>query len=80
VNEEKKKKKKKISRTLLLEMAETLSLRGSRVFVCGRSVGFDVCFAGVLKGHEGWVTCIATSSELKDKILTGSRDKALIVW
>ncbi len=35
---------------------------------------------GVLKGHEGWVTCIATSSELPDKILTGSRDKALIVW
>jgi len=35
---------------------------------------------GVLKGHEGWVTCIATSAEMPDKILTGSRDKALIVW
>ncbi len=30
---------------------------------------------GVLKGHDGWVTCIATSSELPDKILSGGRDK-----
>lgn len=33
-----------------------------------------------MKGHEGWVTCIATSAEMPDKILSGSRDKALIVW
>ncbi len=28
---------------------------------------------GVLKGHDGWVTCIATSSELPNKILSGAR-------
>merc|ERR1711991_606609 len=35
---------------------------------------------GVLKGHDDWVTCIATSAEMPDKILSGGRDKALIVW
>jgi guanine nucleotide-binding protein subunit beta-2-like 1 protein len=35
---------------------------------------------GILKGHNGWVTCIATSAENPDMILTGSRDKKLIVW
>jgi guanine nucleotide-binding protein subunit beta-2-like 1 protein len=39
---------------------------------------------GVLKGHNGWVTCIATipgSGEGGDKkIITGSRDKTLIIW
>jgi len=35
---------------------------------------------GVLKGHNGWVTCIATSSENPDMIISGSRDKSIIVW
>jgi guanine nucleotide-binding protein subunit beta-2-like 1 protein len=35
---------------------------------------------GVLKGHNGWVTCIATSSENPDMIISGSRDKTIIVW
>jgi len=35
---------------------------------------------GILKGHNGWVTCIATSAENPDMILSGSRDKKLIVW
>jgi len=35
---------------------------------------------GVLKGHNGWVTCIAASSENRDMILSGSRDKTLIIW
>jgi guanine nucleotide-binding protein subunit beta-2-like 1 protein len=35
---------------------------------------------GVLKGHNGWVTCIATSSEKPNMLLSGSRDKTLIVW
>jgi len=35
---------------------------------------------GVLKGHDGWVTCVATSSQNPDMILTGSRDKSLIIW
>jgi len=35
---------------------------------------------GVLKGHNGWVTCIATSAENPDMILSASRDKSVIVW
>jgi len=35
---------------------------------------------GVLKGHNGWVTTIATSAENPDMILTGSRDKTLMIW
>jgi len=35
---------------------------------------------GILKGHNGWVTCIATSSENPDMILSGSRDKTLLIW
>lgn len=35
---------------------------------------------GALKGHNGWVTCIATSSERPDMLLTGSRDKTLMIW
>lgn len=35
---------------------------------------------GVLKGHTNWVTCIATSAENPDMILSGSRDKSIIVW
>jgi len=34
----------------------------------------------VLKGHNGWVTSIATSAENPDLLLTGSRDKSLCVW
>jgi len=36
--------------------------------------------AGDLKGHGGWVTAIATSSEEPDMVLSASRDKSLIVW
>jgi len=35
---------------------------------------------GVLKGHAGWVTSIATFPENPDMLLTGSRDKTLMVW
>lgn len=28
---------------------------------------------GVLKGHNGWVTCLATSSENPDTLISGSR-------
>jgi guanine nucleotide-binding protein subunit beta-2-like 1 protein len=35
---------------------------------------------GVLKGHSNWVTCIATTAENPDMILTGSRDKSLLIW
>jgi len=35
---------------------------------------------GILKGHSNWVTCIATTAENPDMVLTGSRDKTLIKW
>jgi len=35
---------------------------------------------GVLKGHSGWVTSIATSAEDSTKVLSASRDKSIIVW
>ncbi|KAL1929707.1 hypothetical protein VTP01DRAFT_1845 [Rhizomucor pusillus] len=37
-------------------------------------------FRGELKGHNGWVTSIVTSSEAPDMIISGSRDKSIIVW
>ena len=33
-----------------------------------------------LKGHSDWVTCIATTIEQSDVLLSGSRDKTVIVW
>lgn len=35
---------------------------------------------GVLKGHNGWVTAIATSPENSNRVLSASRDKTIIVW
>jgi len=35
---------------------------------------------GELKGHGGWVTSIATTTEAPDMILSASRDKSIIVW
>jgi guanine nucleotide-binding protein subunit beta-2-like 1 protein len=37
-------------------------------------------FRGELIGHNGWVTSIATNAERPDMIITGSRDRTLIVW
>jgi len=36
--------------------------------------------AGELKGHGGWVTAIATTTEEPDMLLSASRDKSLIQW
>jgi len=33
-----------------------------------------------LRGHNGWVTCLATSPENSDILLSGSRAKSIIVW
>ncbi|KAG4300635.1 hypothetical protein PCK1_003064 [Pneumocystis canis] len=33
-----------------------------------------------LEGHTGWVTSIVTSSENQEMIVSGSRDKTIIVW
>ncbi|KAG2418175.1 hypothetical protein HFD88_001276 [Aspergillus terreus] len=35
---------------------------------------------GTLEGHNGWVTCLATSMENPNMLLSGSRDKTLIIW
>ncbi len=40
----------------------------------------SLALKGVLLGHSGWVTSLATSSENPNMILSGSRDKTLIVW
>lgn len=37
-------------------------------------------FKGFLKGHDGWVTSIATTKANPNIIVSGSRDKKLIVW
>jgi len=36
--------------------------------------------SGTLKGHNGWVTQIATTPQSPDNILSASRDKTLILW
>jgi guanine nucleotide-binding protein subunit beta-2-like 1 protein len=33
-----------------------------------------------MKGHEGWVTCLCTTEQNNDMVISGSRDKTLIVW
>jgi len=43
-------------------------------------MGDTLQLRGILKGHNGWVTCLATSAENPDMILSGSRDKKIIVW
>ncbi|KXS22482.1 guanine nucleotide binding protein beta subunit [Gonapodya prolifera JEL478] len=40
----------------------------------------ELFYRGELIGHTGWVTSIATTSENPDMILSGSRDKTVIVW
>jgi len=35
---------------------------------------------GILRGHSGWVTAVATTPENTDMILSSSRDKSVIVW
>jgi guanine nucleotide-binding protein subunit beta-2-like 1 protein len=37
-------------------------------------------YKGQLKGHGGWVTSIATTAANPNMIVSGSRDKNLIVW
>jgi len=39
----------------------------------------SLALRGVLKGHNGWVTSVATSND-RNVLVSGSRDKTLIVW
>jgi len=40
----------------------------------------NIHLRGVLKGHSGWVTSIATTPENPDIILSSSRDKSVLIW
>jgi len=42
-------------------------------------MGDQLTLRGVLKGHGGWVTSIATSPENPDMVLSASRDKVIII-
>ncbi|KAF0984926.1 hypothetical protein FDP41_000825 [Naegleria fowleri] len=37
-------------------------------------------YKGQLVGHNGWVTCLATSPSNPDILVSGSRDKSIVVW
>eukprot|EP00602_Paraphysomonas_sp_CaronLab_P002669 CAMPEP_0185021858 /NCGR_PEP_ID=MMETSP1103-20130426/4555_1 /TAXON_ID=36769 /ORGANISM="Paraphysomonas bandaiensis, Strain Caron Lab Isolate" /LENGTH=315 /DNA_ID=CAMNT_0027553627 /DNA_START=38 /DNA_END=985 /DNA_ORIENTATION=+ len=43
-------------------------------------MGEQLTLRGTLKGHNGWVTSLATTPEDPDMILSASRDKSVIVW
>eukprot|EP01125_Pyxidicula_operculata_P001208 TRINITY_DN11146_c0_g1_i1.p1 TRINITY_DN11146_c0_g1~~TRINITY_DN11146_c0_g1_i1.p1 ORF type:complete len:316 (-),score=75.28 TRINITY_DN11146_c0_g1_i1:37-984(-) len=43
-------------------------------------MGETLQLRGLLKGHKGWVTSIATTSTRNDMILSSSRDKTVIMW
>lgn len=36
--------------------------------------------AGSLKGHNGWVTAIATTAQNPNMVVSASRDKTLLIW
>jgi len=40
----------------------------------------QIVLKATLVGHNGWVTTLATTPEKSDMIISGSRDKTLIVW
>jgi guanine nucleotide-binding protein subunit beta-2-like 1 protein len=40
----------------------------------------QLMFKGHLHGHNGWVTSLATSATRPDLLVSGSRDKHLIIW
>eukprot|EP00698_Gefionella_okellyi_P020430 TRINITY_DN6402_c0_g1_i1.p1 TRINITY_DN6402_c0_g1~~TRINITY_DN6402_c0_g1_i1.p1 ORF type:complete len:335 (+),score=55.52 TRINITY_DN6402_c0_g1_i1:58-1005(+) len=37
-------------------------------------------FRGELRGHNGWITSLATSPEAPDMVLSASRDRSIIQW
>ena len=40
----------------------------------------SIVLRGTLEGHSNWVTSLATSAENPDLLVSGSRDKTLLVW
>jgi WD40 repeat protein len=43
-------------------------------------MGEQLSLRGVLKGHGGWVTSIATTPENPDIVLSASRDKVIYLY
>lgn len=43
-------------------------------------MGDTLLLRGILKGHNGWVTSVATTDQRSDMILTSSRDKTVMQW
>lgn len=42
---------------------------------------YEIVYKGHLKGHSGWVTTMQLGkTESKDFLVTGSRDKSLLIW
>jgi len=37
-------------------------------------------YKGFLRGHNGWVTALATSADNPDVLVSASRDKSILVW
>jgi guanine nucleotide-binding protein subunit beta-2-like 1 protein len=45
-----------------------------------RTLADALVLRGVLKGHDDWVTCLATTETDPTLVVSGSRDRSLIVW
>merc|ERR1712216_193362 len=45
-----------------------------------RDIATQMQLRGALKGHENWVTSIATPLDNSDILLSSSRDKTVILW
>merc|ERR1712039_1118209 len=43
-------------------------------------MGEQMTCKGTLKGHNGWITQIATTPVFPDMLLSASRDKTIIMW
>ena len=43
-------------------------------------MGEQLTLRGELKGHNGWVTSIATTSEDPSMIISSSRDRTILLW
>lgn len=43
-------------------------------------MGDQLTLRGELKGHNGWITSIATTMQQPDMLLTASRDRSIIMW
>ena len=42
--------------------------------------GEQMTCKGTLRGHNGWITQIATTPVFPDMLLSASRDKTIIMW